>query len=98
MFGVVNGCPRFYYREDYKYKDLTISIKNQGLLTDHFEVEIELEDESKKSEAEIQIEDFISEMNLVLWTEDEYKVLIKKVFEENPPISFEEIDLTVFNK
>ncbi len=97
MFGVVNGCPRFYYREDYKYKNFTISLKNQGLLQDHYEIEIELEDESQRNKAEDQIEEFISEMNLVLWTEDEYKVLIKKVFDENPPIDFDKIDLSIFN-
>ncbi len=98
MFGVVNGCPRFYYREDYKYKDLTISIKNQGLLTDHFEVEIELDDESAKLQAEKQIEDFITEIKLVLWTEDEYKALITKVFEENPPVDFDTIDLSMLKE
>ncbi len=96
MFGVSNGCPRYYYREDYKYEDLTVSIKNGGLLTDHYEIEIEIENESEKESSIEKLETFIRSQNLELWNEDEYKVLIKKIFEENPPIPFAEIDVTQY--
>lgn len=96
MFGVSTGCPRYYYREDYKYEDLTISIKNGGLLTDHYEIEIEIENESEKESSIEKLEAFIRSQNLELWNEDEYKVLIKKIFEENPPIPFAEIDVSQY--
>jgi adenylate cyclase class IV len=96
MFGVTNGCPRYYYREDYRYKNFNISIKSKGLLEDHYEIEVELDDNGDKDAATKEILEFLSSQNLSYWEEDEYKVTIKRIFEENPPIDFSEISLSEY--
>lgn len=96
VFGVKDGCPRFYYREDYVYNGITVSIKNGGLLEDHFETEVEVENEFAKDEAELKLIEFTKELGIEIWEEDTYQSLIKKVFDENPPIDFAKIDLSIF--
>lgn len=93
VFNINRGCPRFYYREDYEYNGITISIKEQGLAPDHFEAEIEIEDIKDREYAEERINEFTKSLNLQFYTDEEYKSIMLNIFKENPPIDFSDIDL-----
>lgn len=90
----INGyCPREYHRTDYKYGDFEISTKENGLLADHFEVEMVVEDESKVEEGKKLMGRFFAERGVKIFEKEEYELLLRKIFEENPPVSWEEIEL-----
>lgn len=97
IFQITEGCPRFYYREDYKLGLMNISLKEKGLAPDHFEVDMEVEDPEALPQAEDFIAEFARDNELEFFTENEYKEIMLKVFKENPPIPLNNINLRLVN-
>jgi len=96
IFHIFTGCPRYYYREDYKYKDFTISLKYDGLAPDHYEIE-KLVPETCSKEVIIKSKDdisnFLSQFELNSYTPEEYKTIMLKVLDSNPPVELRSIDI-----
>ncbi len=97
IFQITEGCPRFYYREDYKLGLMNITLKEKGLAPDHFEIDMEIEDLKALPQAEAVIVEFARNNDLKFFTEDEYKEIMLRVFKENPPIPLNNIDLGLIN-
>lgn len=97
IFHINEGCPRFYYREDYKLGLMNVTLKEGGLAPDHFEIDMEVEDRKSLSQAEDAILKLAEDSGLKIYSEDEYKEIMLRVFEQNPPIPFSEIDLRLVN-
>lgn len=93
VFQITEGCPRFYCREDYKYDDLVVSIKEKGLAPDHFEVEMQVDSPDKSEFAIGKINTFGKLLGLKFYTDSEYKDIMLKTFYDNPPVPFGAIDL-----
>ena len=92
-FGMTAGCPRFYHRLDYQLGNITLSLKDGGLAPDHWEAEISAKkSDEKKAHQKLLV--FLKKLGLTPWTEAEYKAVVEKVYRENPPIKFEEIDVS----
>lgn len=99
IFGVlgINGfCPRYYKRTDYEYDGMEISTKEDGLLADHFEVEIQVENQELVREAEIKMNDFFEQLGLKYFGKEEYEKLLLDIYNANPPEKYELIDWKVF--
>lgn len=92
-FGITSGCPRFYHRIDYQIGDITLSLKEDGLAPDHWEVEIAVE-KNDEAKAHKQLQAFLKNLGFMPWTEEEYKTIINKVYRENPPVEFGKIDVS----
>ncbi|MBU0648459.1 hypothetical protein KJ855_04750 [Patescibacteria group bacterium] len=93
----INGyCPREYHRTDYKYGNFEISAKENGLLADHFEVEMQVEDESKVGEGKKMMDKFFAERGVKIFKKNEYELLLRKIFEDNPPVQWDQISLDKF--
>lgn len=97
VFGISKGCPRYYYREDYKFNNLNITLKEKGLAPDHFEIDMEIDSTENVTFAESQIKEFLEQHNLIAYSDEEYKRIMLKVFNENPPIPFSDISFEVLN-
>ncbi|MFA4930966.1 MAG: hypothetical protein WC570_03835 [Patescibacteria group bacterium] len=94
--GITGYCPRYYQRTDYKYRGFDISLKENGLLADHFEIELGVGDELKVEEGKEAMNDFILERGLQILAKDEYESILQKIYKDNPPVPWEEIDLSRF--
>lgn len=91
-FGITKGCPRFYHRVDYQFGDIILSLKDGGLVPDHWEAEISATKlDEKKGHQKLQ--KFLKKLNLIPWSESEYKDIVNKVYRENPAVEFSEIDV-----
>lgn len=91
VFGINTGCPRYYYREDYIIHDMNVTLKQDGLAPNHFEVDMEIQNLDEMKLAEKRINDFLLEHNLIAYSDEEYKTIMLKVFKENPPVPIEDI-------
>jgi adenylate cyclase class IV len=98
VFGISKGCPRFYHRLDYKLGNYLISIKDKGLLYDHFEIETTVSDSSQIENMEKKMKKWLRDVKLSAFSEEKYKHLLIKIFKENPPIDFADIDFNVAKK
>jgi len=94
IFGINSGCPRFYHRIDYQYQNFIISVKDQGLIPDHFEIETTVKSKTKIRKSYKDIEAFAKLQGLKIFTEAEYKKLMLGLYRDNPPVPFEKIDLS----
>lgn len=92
-FGITAGCPRFYHRVDYKFGDITLSLKDGGLAPDHWEAEVSTTKANEKK-AHLKLQKFLKKLGLISWSESEYKEIVNKVYRENPPVLFDEIDIS----
>lgn len=94
IFHITTGAPRYYKRTDYEYEGFLISIKEDGLAPDHFEIEKEVGDQAEVEDAIVQMQDFVDDFGLEFLTDADYKNLMIKIFNENPPIPLENINLS----
>lgn len=94
--GVTGYCLRYYQRTDYKYREFDISLKENGLLADHYEIETGVSDESKVEEGKKIMNQFIQERGLNILGKDEYEPILQQIYKDNPPVKWEEIDLSRF--
>lgn len=90
---ITSGCPRFYHRIDYRVGNILLSLKDGGLLTDHWEAEIQAS-QTDVENAQKSLQLFLNKRELVAWSEEEYRKLIDKIYKENPPVKFSEIDIS----
>ncbi|MBI5356477.1 hypothetical protein HZB78_02590 [Candidatus Collierbacteria bacterium] len=90
-FGITKGCPRFYHRLDYKFGDIILSLKDGGLVPEHWEAEISATKQNEKA-AHKKLQKFLEKLNLIPWSETEYKDIVNKVYRENPAVEFDKID------
>ena len=90
-FGISKGCPRFYHRVDYQFGDIILSLKDGGLAPGHWEAEISTTKQNEKTGHQ-KLKKFIKKLNLVPWSETEYRDIVNKVYRENPAVEFLEID------
>ncbi len=81
--GLTHGFYRPTNRKDYQYANLTISIKTNCVMGDHFE--IELNDVNLDLEEEIQ--NLLHRIELNFWTTEEYKYRIQNLMKTNPAIN-----------
>lgn len=95
IFGIEEGCPRFYTRRDFMLDEYKISIKRKGLAPDHFEIETELDDSAaaEVTEYKVKMEEFLKRFKLTTFSETEYKELMLQIFKENPPVKLSSINL-----
>lgn len=93
VFGITSGCPRFYHRADYQFGDIILSLKDGGLAPDHWEAEISTTKQNEKKGHQ-KLQKFLKKLNLTSWSESKYKEIVNKVYRENPPIIFSEIDVS----
>lgn len=83
--GIEEGCPRYYLRKDYTYNNLNVTIKENGLVPDHFEVEL------IKGNNVDDIDQFINKNKLNCFSSSQYKQLLKELLINNPPVLLNEI-------
>jgi len=79
VFGLVEGCPRYYHRTDYKLDNYIISIKESGLLADHFEIETSVENTDDIASEEKKMKLWLKKQKLSVYTQESYKKLILKI-------------------
>jgi len=93
IFNITTGCPRYYYREEYSYKGFNFTIKSQGLAPDHFEIKTNIETRLIPSnQIEVEIRSIIRDLNLRIYTEEEFKNIMLKTYKENPPVKLTSIN------
>jgi hypothetical protein len=92
-FGITKGCRRFYHRLDYQFGDIILSLKDGGLAPDHWEAEISATEQNEKTGHQ-KLQKFLIKLNLIPWSELEYKDIVNKVYRENPAVEFSEIDVS----
>jgi len=92
-FGITKGCPRFYHRLDYQFGDIILSLKDGGLAPDHWEAEISTTKQNEKT-GHLKLQKFLKKLNLIPWSESEYKDIVNKVYRENPAVEFSKIDVS----
>jgi len=91
--GIIGYCPRYYLRTDYQWGDFEISVKENGLLADHFEVELTVGEENMVADGLKKMEGFFDERGLKIFTKEEYEKVLRQIFEDNPPVKWGEIDM-----
>lgn len=91
-FEIIKGCPRFYHRLDYQFGDIILSLKDGGLALDHWEAEISTTKQNEKTGHQ-KLQKFLKKLDLIPWSEKEYKDIVNKVYRENPAVAFKEIDV-----
>lgn len=94
--GIIAGCPRFYHRLDFAIGDINLSLKDSGLAPDHWEIELEVDKENVVPAAKKRLNNLINKLDLTAWTEDEYRKIITKIYQENPPILFTQVDTRLY--
>jgi adenylate cyclase class IV len=92
-FGISKGCPRFYHRIDYRFGNIIVSLKDGGLAPDHWEAEISTTKQNEKKSHQ-KLQKFLKKLNLIPWSETEYKDIVNKVYRENPAVEFSKIDVS----
>ncbi|MCA9385209.1 hypothetical protein KC717_01015, partial [Candidatus Dojkabacteria bacterium] len=73
VLGITRACPRFYLRSDYAYDIYKFSIKEEGLLEDHFEIETEIEKDEGTDRIEDEILVLLTKLQLTLFDDTYYK-------------------------
>lgn len=86
VFEITTGCPRYYHRYDFEYRNFFMSIKEGGYAPDHFEIELMLEDVKDLPEAERKIDTITKKLNLSTYTDDEYKMIMLGTYAKYPPV------------
>lgn len=87
--GLTHAFYRPALRTEYKLGSLLIIIKQQCVMGDHFEIQIENESVTVKKELML----FLKKFQLRCWTETEYKNRITKLMKTSPAISLLDVEL-----
>lgn len=80
--GLTEAFYRPSFRQEFKYGNLIIIIKQQCVMGDHFEVQ--LQNDLKASH--IELHHFLKKFGLVCWTELQYKTRITKLMKTSPAL------------
>lgn len=77
-FGFTEVHDSFQSRHNFEYKDVEIALKHSKMWGHHAELEIVVDDETKKDEADQRIVGVAKELDITLMTEEELKVFINQ--------------------
>lgn len=78
LFGFTNVHDSFQSRRNFEYNGVEIAVKYSEMWGYHAELEIIIDDEWKKAEADQQIMATAKKLGITLMTEDELKKFIQK--------------------
>lgn len=96
LFGIEKGCPRFYRRRDYRLDKFLITVKDEGLAKDHFEIEAIVDSAEETKQVLMEMERRVEDLELEFYTEEEYKQMMLDLYQDNPPVCWAEIDFSRF--
>lgn len=78
LFGFTNVHDSFQGRRNFEYNGVEIALKYSDMWGYHAELEIVIEDEAKKDEADLRIMTLARELGITLMTEDDLRTFIKQ--------------------
>lgn len=94
--GITSGCPRYYHRVDYRIdQNLLISLKDSGLAPDHWELERVIAHAGSAERTKRLLAKTATRLGLRTWGKQKYQRIITAIYEENPPIPFGNIDVSL---
>lgn len=90
MFGALNVTDNimhnFQTRHNYIYKGVELALKYSDIWKHHLELEVVIESQSRKPEAEKKIREVADELEVRLMTEQELEKFVEKVEKENKKV------------
>jgi adenylate cyclase class IV len=93
--GIEEAFYRPTVRWDYFIDGITVSIKTNCVMGDHFEIE-RLVDENNDTFLKYEMQkliDFANTHNLSIWSKDDYKNRVTSLMKEYPPVNINEIPI-----